>query len=172
MTAGERQADLFNLGAFPSAVIEKLAEMGYFMAPAAKSHHSNYPGGLYDHSKCVADYLRKWTDAGLITWHRKESPEIVGYLHDLCKTDDYLIQPVSGEITYNPNTIMPGHGSKSLAIIGTLMTLTYEEMLCVRFHMGAYEKDEWNEYGRAVSEYPNVAWVHLADMLASHYDNK
>lgn len=158
---------------FPDDINDKLYNLGYFTAPAAKKHHSNYYGGLFEHSKCVADYLRKWTDAGLLQWSRPESPEIVGYLHDLCKTDDYIyVGKIGVEIDNNPNSIMPGHGAKSVALASTIMQLNMDEMLCIRYHMGAYEKDEWNEYGRAVEQCPNVAWTHLADMLASHYDGK
>ena len=35
--------------------------------------------------------------------------------------------------------------------------------------MGAFtDKSEWNDYTRAVDQYPNVLWTHQADMLASH----
>lgn len=40
---------------------------------------------------------------------------------------------------------------------------------CIRYHMGAFtDKSEWNDYTRAVSQYPNVLWTHQADMLVSH----
>lgn len=49
------------------------------------------------------------------------------------------------------------------------MTLTDEEIMCIRYHMGAFtDKSEWNDYTRAVRNYPNVLWTHQADMLASH----
>ena len=44
-----------------------------------------------------------------------------------------------------------------------------EEVLCIRYHMGAFvSKEEWQDYTRAVNKYPNVLWTHTADMLASH----
>ena len=47
--------------------------------------------------------------------------------------------------------------------------LTDEEIMCIRYHMGAFtDKSEWNDYTRAVRNYPNVLWTHQADMLASH----
>lgn len=49
------------------------------------------------------------------------------------------------------------------------MTLTEEEICCIRYHMGIFTKDyEWNDYTRAVRKYPNVLWTHQADMLATH----
>ena len=50
-------------------------------------------------------------------------------------------------------------------------TLTEEEILCIRYHMGAFtEKEEWNDYTRAVNKYATVLWTHTADMLASHVE--
>lgn len=46
---------------------------------------------------------------------------------------------------------------------------TMEEILCIRYHMGAFvDKSEWNDYTRAVHLYPNVLWTHTADMIAAH----
>jgi len=46
--------------------------------------------------------------------------------------------------------------------------LTEEEVLCIRWHMGAFdEKENWNAYGKAIEKYPNVLWTHTADMVAS-----
>ena len=47
--------------------------------------------------------------------------------------------------------------------------LTEEEMLCIRWHMGAFdEKTNWNYYTRAIHKYPNVLWTHMADMVSAH----
>ena len=57
----------------------------------------------------------------------------------------------------------------SASVMKFLVQLTEEEIMCIRYHMGAFtDKDEWNDYTRAVSFYPNVLWTHQADMLASH----
>ena len=54
-------------------------------------------------------------------------------------------------------------------LLSQFYTLTDEEIMCIRYHMGAFaDKSEWNDYTRAVSQYPNVLWTHQADMLASH----
>ena len=100
--------------------------------------------------------------------------------HDLCKIDQYR-HPVIGEILggepffgynsweYNPDTLLKGHGDKSVMLLSQFYTLTEEEIMCIRYHMGAFTpKEEWNDYTRAVNHYPNVLWTHQADMLASH----
>ena len=50
-----------------------------------------------------------------------------------------------------------------------LITLTFEEIVCIRWHMGAYETDTkmWDYYGKAIEKYPNVLFAHTADMIAS-----
>ena len=48
-----------------------------------------------------------------------------------------------------------------------MFKLTEEEKACIFHHMGAYEKDMWNEYGKAIEKYPNVLYTHTADMIAS-----
>ena len=49
-----------------------------------------------------------------------------------------------------------------------LLELTEEEMVCIRYHMGPYEgKEMWSSYSNAMRRYPNLIWVHAADMIAS-----
>lgn len=110
--------------------------------------------------------------------------------HDLCKIDQYIPQyelreelkpaplnnPKSTTFVktlcgyeYNPDTLLKGHGDKSVMFLSQFYTLTDEEIMCIRYHMGAFtDKSEWNYYTRAVRNYPNVLWTHQADMLASH----
>lgn len=164
-----------------NGIIEYLEENNYFEAPAAKSHHGNYRGGLADHSVCVATQLMKMTDKLELEWQRKESPAIVGLLHDICKMDDYLfvtdtIQGKSYErIEINRNKILNGHGDKSCIMALTHMNLTDEEIMCIRYHMGAFEKSCSEEaasaYSRAVRRYSNVLYTHTADMIASQILN-
>ena len=162
-----------------------LEEEGFFTAPASTKYHGNYEGGLYDHSNKVFERLNKLTIDNNLRWERDESPFIVGMFHDLCKCDQYIpiieqeyakngnklipVDTIKG-YEYNTKTLLKGHGSKSVMILSQFITLTEEEMLCIRYHMGAYETDEWDEFGKAIEKYPNVLWTHMADMLASKVD--
>lgn len=161
-----------------------LEENGFFNAPASTKYHGNYAGGLFDHSFMVMNLLVELSAANALKWKRPASPFIVGMFHDLCKIDQYR-HPVTGHIEefnggrtpiydeqaweYNPDTLLKGHGDKSVMLLSQFYTLTDEEIMCIRYHMGAFtDKSEWNDYTRAVSQYPNVLWTHQADMLASH----
>lgn len=162
----------------------------FFTAPASTKYHGNYEGGLFDHSFVVAKFLVRLTEDNHLTWKNPRSPYIVGMFHDLCKIDQYIPQYEMREeleqsplndpkpmkfvktlcgYEYNPDTLLKGHGDKSVMLLSQFYTLTDEEIMCIRYHMGAFtDKSEWNDYTRAVSQYPNVLWTHQADMLASH----
>ena len=63
--------------------------------------------------------------------------------------------------------ILKGHGDKSIMLLSQFMTLTEEEILCIRYHMGAYNRDDWEGFDKAIRKYPNVLFTHTADMYAS-----
>lgn len=156
-----------------------LAE-GFFRSPASTKYHGAYEGGLFDHSFAVMNFLVELSAKNGLRWKRAESPFIVGMFHDLCKIDNYrhpvIAESLDGQIVYdeskweyNPNTTFKGHGDKSIILLSQFLTLTEEEIMCIRYHMGAFvEKEEWGDYTGAVHRYANVLWTHQADMLASH----
>lgn len=159
--------------------VSQLDQMGFFDAPASTTHHGAYEGGLFDHSLAVAKALVKLTeDLGLV-WERKESPKIIGLFHDLCKCDMYVektdvfgasFEPKKFE--HNKSLTLDGHSEKSLIATMKYIRLTDEEIHCIRWHMGAYEKDieKWGYYNRSIAKYPNVLFTHTADMIASHIE--
>lgn len=149
-----------------------LRDNGFFTAPASTTHHGNYEGGLFDHSLMVAKTLVELTDKLGLQWEREISPYVVGMFHDLCKIDVYkedysFIDVGKPFFKYEDNSLLDGHGSKSVMFLARFMQLTEEEILCIRYHMGAYETDDWNRFGKAIEKYPNVLYTHMADMIAS-----
>ncbi|XCH79036.1 MAG: hypothetical protein WHF31_16200 [Candidatus Dehalobacter alkaniphilus] len=162
-----------------------LDENGFFTAPASAGHHGAHEGGLFDHSLAVTQALLKLTRNNNLVWQRPESPYLVGMFHDLCKIDSYKwIQseatPITGNIVmqredghweYNENTKLKGHGDKSVMLLSMFTALTEEEIMCIRYHMGAFvDKSEWSLYSKAVNLFPNVLFTHTADMIASQVE--
>lgn len=145
----------------PDDIVHKMCYM-----PASCRHHGNYEGGLILHSWNVVSALCAMTDALTLEWQNVRSPILVGFFHDLCKTD--LYEFTDSGIIY-ASSAAPGHGEKSVYLIKQFIPdLTEEEELCIRWHMGAFdEKDNWKYYSEAVSKYPNVLFTHTADMVAS-----
>ena len=152
---------------------DKLEELNFFQAPASTKYHGNYEGGLFDHSLAYYEELMKLTTGLGLKWERPVSPAIIAFFHDLCKVDKYVPYAtvdndtgIGWEYDKTPSTWGEGHATKSLAIAATLCRLTEEEVLCIRYHMGAYEKDEWANYDAAIRRCPNVLFSHTADMMA------
>uniref|UniRef100_UPI003AB7CC4A hypothetical protein n=1 Tax=Eisenbergiella sp. TaxID=1924109 RepID=UPI003AB7CC4A len=171
-TTAERIAAFDNIvgiknSIMPETMYYRMLSEGYFTAPASMSHHGNYVGGLYDHSEMVALTLLSFTKRLELKWEREESPYLIGFLHDFCKVDEYVIGP-EGEYHYNGETMLCGHGDKSAILAMRDIRLTDEELMCIRYHQGAYEGSEvWKNLGAAIRKYPNILWTHTADMYAS-----
>lgn len=93
--------------------------------------------------------------------------ECPNYVRESDRNNAYYKQNI--EFEYNNETLLKGHGDKSVMMLASLMQLTEEEVACIRYHMGAFtNKEEWNDYTRAIHMYPNVLWTHQADMIATH----
>ena len=158
-------------------MLELLIDHDFFVCPAAQKYHGNYIGGLYDHSKQVAIELYTLTVKLDLKWDSPDSPLIIGFLHDLCKLDQYkIVESENGEgstIEYNKEQLYDGHGEKSLIMALDLGGyLTDEEKACIRYHMGAFtDEKEWKYYTRAIKQFPNVQYTHTADMIASQILN-
>lgn len=148
-------------------VFDALKKSGFFRAPASTKYHLNCEGGLCEHSLNVTRELLRLTDHMKLNWQRAASPYIIGFFHDLCKADQYIL--VGDHYETNKSTILLGHGRRSVQLLSEIMDLTDEEKACIEFHMGAFtDKAEWNKYTGAIHKFPNVLWTHTADMVASH----
>lgn len=164
-----------------------LIENGFFTQAASTKYHGAYEGGLFDHSYEVTQVLLDMTQRLNLQWTRPESPYIIGMFHDLCKIDNYITivdepgetmmgtNEVKGKeihFEYNQDCILKGHADKSIMLLSQFINLTEEEMLCIRFHMGAYEgQDQWDNYDKAIRKYETVLFTHTADMYASKVKN-
>jgi len=160
----------------------------FFTAPASSKFHSDYEGGLLDHSLNVYYRLLRLVESEYgENWREVISPEsvaIVGLLHDVCKIDMYKVsyrnvkkdgaweqQPfytIEDEIPY-------GHGEKSVYIISGFIRLTREEAMAINWHMGGFDdRVRGGSYtiGRAFEKYPLAVLAHTADFLATYFDEK
>ena len=157
-------------------LIEWLESSTFFVDPASAKYHGAYEGGLCDHSLAVYEEYVKLTG----TDYEDEKAIITCLLHDVCKIGTYKLgfRNVKNEETgqweqvpqyENQESGFPfGHGEKSVLMISRYITLTKEEILMIRWHMGAYESKEcWKDLGEAQELYPSVLYIHFADMLAT-----
>lgn len=120
----------------PLGAQRELEYKGFFTAPASTKYHGNYEGGLFDHSYEVANTLLYLTKTHHLIWRDPRSPLIVGMFHDLCKMDNYIL--VDGHYEYATDTLLKGHGDKSVMMLSEYFKLTEEEIMCIRYHMGGF----------------------------------
>ena len=160
----------------------------FFTAPASSKFHSDYEGGLLDHSLNVYYRLLRLVESEYGEgWRDVVSPEsvaIVGLLHDVCKIETYKVsyrnvkkdgvweqQPyytIEDELPY-------GHGEKSVYIVSGFMRLTRDEAMAINWHMGGFDeraKGAGFTVGRAFEKYPLAVLAHTADFLATYFDEK
>ena len=165
-----------------------MSRSDFFTAPASSKFHSDYEGGLLDHSLNVYHRLLRLVESEYGEgWRDVISPEsvaIVGLLHDVCKVNMYKVsyrnvkkdgaweqQPfytIDDEIPY-------GHGEKSVYIISGFMRLTRDEAMAINWHMGGFDdrvKGGSYTVGRAFEKYPLAVLAHSADFLATYFDEK
>lgn len=170
------------------ALIEWLERTNFFTSPASSRRHSNYPGGLCEHSIKVYkrfikllenEYGANWTDKISL-----ESATIIALFHDLCKVNCYIEDvknvKVDNQWVQKPyyryeDTLPYGHGEKSVYILSGFMKLERIEAMAINWHMGEYDsrvKGGNYSIADAFYRYPIVFLFHLADLTSTYLDEK
>lgn len=170
-------------------VIDFLTNTDFFTAPSSASYHSNYKGGLLDHSLLVYTLAMKYRQAlielkpELASQLTEESVTISALLHDVCKCGFYAQKEKwkkneSGQwesyIGYEISDSFPiGHGEKSVIMLATIgLSLTPEEMIAIRYHMGSWDgamltNDLKYSYQTAMNMCPLMTLLQTADNTSS-----
>lgn len=156
------------------AFMEWLEETDFYEAPASTKYHGNVPGGLLQHTLNVYDRLWKSGNAGEYVENGGKvcSVTIAALLHDICKVDTYRKTEEGYE--YRDDIFLPvGHGERSVILIEQYMTLTQEEIVAIRWHMGAFDKAAQGgsrELSEVFRRFPLALMLHLSDMEATYLD--
>ena len=173
-------------------IIEELEEDGFFTAPASSAHHSNYPGGLAQHSLNVFQMAERICFAllgGAGYNEIQNSVIITTLLHDTGKVGDFekefyvpnMVQdgrPTKANPVQkykqsdkkpwmrNPELTNVPHGIRSAVIIERYFELTEDEEYAIMYHDGLYEPS--NVAVIKGHETPLLMILHWADFWASH----
>lgn len=163
------------------AFIEWLEGTDFFTAPASTNYHSNYAGGLCEHSLLV--YRRMDELNNFYNFLEPfDSIAICGLLHDVCKVAFYKqgtrnVKDENGnwrsKSVWTVDDQYPlGHGEKSCLLIQRYMSLTMDELYAIRWHMGGYDSavkgGDWS--GSRASEQTNlVTLLQVSDMIATSF---
>lgn len=179
---------LTRLGSIKKEGIPELLEYldkktDFFSAPASTKYHSNCDYGLMIHSHHVVEGLIK-KNAEFKLGLSDDTIYLTGYMHDLCKTNTYkkgwglTKDPLTGKwigvAKYEfDEELALGHGEKSVMILQQFIKLSHEEMMMIRWHMGAFvPKEDLNTFSKACDKYTAVSAIFLADMEASRFKEK
>ena len=169
------------------SVISFIRKTEFYNSPASSKFHSNYDGGLLDHSLIVYMLANRYKDVileekpELKDKIKNESIVLTSLLHDICKTCLYVKttkwKKDSNDnwvsyMGYDVNDTFPiGHGEKSVIILQNIgLTLYPDEMLAIRYHMGMYDDASSNlkkAQFAAVQMSPLVPIIQMADFTAS-----
>ncbi len=158
-------------------LISWIEKSDFFVAPASTMFHGNYEGGLCEHSLNVYKIFKEKNeryDLGL----SDDSVKIMALLHDLCKANFYKPSSRNKKIDgkwqaipwYDIEDSFPaGHGEKSVLMIRYYIELTVEEMLGIRWHMGAYDCTDTGSKAMhsAWDKFKSGVCLHTADLEAS-----
>jgi hypothetical protein len=156
-------------------VICELERIGFFESPASRKDHLYEPGGLVAHSlnvykvslMMVADMRRLCKGIEL----SEDSCIVASLLHDITKAGRYT-KNAKGVYEKDFSVFPAGHGEASVIWLQQQgYPLSIEEILAIRYHMGAYHIPQNEElqtlYKEACTHYPLVPLIHAADTLAS-----
>lgn len=163
-------------------LIDWLEKSDFFTAPASTRFHSNFEGGLAEHSYLVYQLL----DMKNVTFNlglSKETIIITSLLHDICKVNFYEKQikwrkdknnKWESYETYGYNDTFPvGHGEKSVIVLQRFIELTDIEVYLIRFHMGAFlDGENLKAYYQATEIEPRIVAMHTSDYEASKFLEK
>ena len=171
------------------SVINFLDGTDFYTAPSSMTYHSNYNGGLLDHSLLVYTIAMKFRQSlielnpELISKLPEESVVISALLHDICKCGFYVQKEKwkkndNGQwesyLGYEINDSFPiGHGEKSVIMLLAIgLQLTPDEMLAIRYHMGSWDgamltNDLKYSYQTAMNMCPLMTLLQTADNTSS-----
>ena len=148
-------------------LIAWLESHSFFDAPASRSYHNAFPGGLAKHSLDVYNEAIKLNaSSGLPV----TSVTICALLHDVCKSDQYYTD-AEGNAQRDDRNIDKGHGLRSMFIVtcGCGVPLNYDEAMAIWWHMGVHEKSrkKYPTYYEGSKVIPLCQLIQKADGVAA-----
>lgn len=165
-------------------VLSNIRKTDFYIAPSSANKHGNYQSGLVDHSLLVHSLCMRERDIildmkpELANDLKEESVTISTLLHDVCKIAFYKQEqkwkkgPTGNWVSYQGYSIEDrfpiGHGEKSVIMLQQWgLEMTPEEMIAIRFHMGAWEGKDDYSYRNSVDMVPLLSLVMSADLKSS-----
>ena len=181
-------------GADTQGLVDYLLSSDFFTAPASTLYHSNYEGGLCQHSLNVYDALCNLANMYAPNKYDYSSLVVVALLHDLAKVNFYE-KYIMNKKHYHPagtkhdnqgnfdwiaeeafkvrdakERFLGGeHGFNSMIIANRYIPMTYEETLAILHHHFITESGKpLMDITPIYNKYPLCTLLHIADMSATY----
>lgn len=180
-------------GADTQGLVDYLLTSDFFTAPASTLYHSNYEGGLCQHSLNVYDALCNLANMYAPNKYDYSSLIVVALLHDLAKVNFYE-KYIMNKKHYHPAGIKHDnqgnfdwiaeeafkvrdakerflggeHGFNSMIIANRYIPMTYEETLAIlHHHCGQGESKQLTDLSAILNKYPLITLLHMADFMST-----
>ena len=180
-------------GADTQGLVDYLLTSDFFTAPASTLYHSNYEGGLCQHSLNVYDALCNLANMYAPNKYDFSSLIVVALLHDLAKVNFYE-KYIMNKKHYHPagtkhdnqgnfdwiaeeafkvrdakERFLGGeHGFNSMIIANRYIPMTYEETLAIlHHHCGQGESKQLTDLSAILNKYPLITLLHMADFIST-----
>jgi len=152
----------------------------FLEAPASSEFHLARKGGLIQHSFNVFRSLMD-IDNRLKLECNMQTIALVSLFHDLCKANFYKEDVRNRKIDgkwhqvpyYSIDDKDPyGHGEKSVILLQQWMKLSKEEILAIRYHMGAWASEGFAQrkaLSAAMNQSKLLKALMLADQTATYF---
>lgn len=179
-------------------LFEYIRKSDFYSAPASTRFHSCHEGGLLEHSlnvcNCMFEKMENTVWKNILSEVGRESIIISSLLHDICKTNFYVVEMKNKKVYseygkkidsngrfdwesvpgYTVEDKIPyGHGEKSVMMIENFIKLKPVERYMIRWHMGFTEpKDNYGTLSEAIRKYPSILALHEADLESTYLVEK
>lgn len=152
------------------SLVKYLESSDYFTAPASTKYHLSVEGGLAEHSLNVYELFKEKVQKYILPVPER-TVVISSLLHDVCKVEQYVYKAYKTREggTYSVDDKNPwGHGEKSVFRAMRHISLSDEEIVLMRWHMGEprgfFEK---LAFDKAREMYPSLTAFICSEMEAS-----
>lgn len=180
MTNREKYISILSQVPNADGLIEWLTKTDFFTAPASTKYHNSFECGLVEHSLAVYAELKTSKNASQFS---RESIIKVALLHDICKANFYVVDYRNAKIDgkweqvpfYTVKDDFPyGHGEKSVLLASRFIDLTEQEIMAIRWHMGAFDEAVKGGFNlsQVYEKYPLALELHIADLRATYLVEK
>ena len=179
-------------GADIEGLVNFLDSKDFFIAPASTQYHSNFAGGLCEHSLNVCENILKLAELYFPDKYSRSSLLLVSLFHDISKVNFYEPTIINKKIYSDKGSkqdnqgrfdwfseqafkvrdvhdrfLAGTHEENSLILLSQFVPLNLEESVAIINHHGTSSPNAPSDLSAIMNKFPLLTLLHLADMAAT-----